>query len=83
MLAVPTLAPIANQTLLAGAPLHIPLDGFDADGDALTFSVQTDNPLLTTFIPEGNRSLRLTIENTDPADPFVGDMVFELFDGRA
>jgi len=83
VLAAPTLAGIPDQTLLAGAPLHIPLDGFDADGDTITFTAESDNNDVTTFIPEGNRSLRLSVENTDPADPFTGDMVFELFDGRA
>jgi len=83
VLAAPSLVPIASQTLFAGAPLHIPLDGFDLDGDNLSFTVTSTNPALTTFIPQGNRSLRLSVENTDPADPFTGDMVFELFEGRA
>ena len=32
-----TLAPIDDVTLLAGSPLHIPLDGFSSNGQPLTF----------------------------------------------
>ena len=44
VLAAPTLAAIGDATLLAGAPLHIALNGFDADGDALTYTVSSSNP---------------------------------------
>ncbi len=70
-----TLASIGDVTLLAGAPLHIPLDGFDSDGGQLQFSVQSSNPAVTTFIPQGNRSMKISVAD-------YGDMVFELFEGR-
>ena len=90
MLAAPSFA-IALPTqleVLAGAPLNIALNGFDADGDALTFSasITVDDANLPDLVPlvnNNNRSLRITVRNTDPADPFQGDMVFELFEGRA
>ena len=74
---VPWLYPIDDVTLLGGSPLHIPLDGFDADGDHLTFTALSNNPaLVSTFITEGNRSMRISVAN-------LGDMVFELFESRA
>ncbi len=72
----PTLDPIANVTVGAGAPLHIALNATDPDGDTLTFSAESDNANLSTFIPEGNRSLQMTVED-------FGQMTFELFEGRS
>ena len=88
----------AEITLLAGAPLHIALDGFDADGDSLTYSTNSTDSGLSAIIPKqvvmgGNRSLRITVSRhlgTDTPDdtsddevvPF-GTMEFELFEGRA
>ena len=74
--ATPTLDAIADVTLLSGSPLHIPLLGSDASGHALSFSATSSNPLVTPFIPEGNRSMRITSSG-------FGEMVFELFEGRA
>ncbi len=74
--AVPTLDAIADVTLLSGSPLHIPLLGSDLDGHALSFSATSNNPLVTPLIPQGNRSMRITSSG-------FGDMVFELFEGRA
>ncbi len=73
----PTLEPISDAALLSGSPLHIPLNGFDPAGGALTFTAESgDQELVATHIPEGNRSLRLAIAG-------MGDMVLELFEARA
>ena len=78
----PTLNTIANQTVLAGtstadigAPLWIPLDGFDPNGGPLTYTVQAANPSLfaETLIPTGNRSLEIDVID-------FGKMTFQLFD---
>ena len=74
--AAPSLLPIDDMTLLGGSPLHIPLNGFDPTGQDLAFTATSDNALVSTFIPEGNRSIRFDV--TD-----FGTMVFELFEGRA
>jgi len=79
--AAPTLASLADVTLYAGAPLHIALDGYDADGDTLTFSATTTSSLLSTYIPTGNRSMRISVQSADGT--IDGDMIFQLFEDRA
>ncbi len=73
---VPTLEPIGDVTLLSGSPLHIPLDGFESGGQALTFTATSNSELVSTFITKGNRSMRITAAG-------FGDIVFELFENRA
>lgn len=91
VLAAPTLAPISNVTVLAGAPLNIPLNGADTAGDALTFTVTNDTVpgLVTTVSPSTDRSLKIHVhhdgDTTNPAsDPsFDGDVVIQLFEDLA
>ena len=72
-----SLDQIANLTVLAGAPLHIALGGHSDVQDAvLTYEISSTNDDLETFVPEGNRSLRISVAGYDQ------DMVFELFEGR-
>lgn len=68
----PTLPNLANVTVNAGAPLIIPLDGFDADGDDLLFTVTSSNSALTTTLTNG-RSLQMAVQG-------FGNMVFQLFE---
>ncbi|NLY00247.1 MAG: hypothetical protein GXY83_29465 [Rhodopirellula sp.] len=76
VLSAPTLATISDVDLSAGAPLHIALDGFDADGDTLTYSVSSTNSALTTTVPQGNRSMKISVQN-------YGDMIFQFFEDLA
>lgn len=76
VLDAPSLAAISDVVLYSGAPLHIALDGFDADGDALSYEVATDNADLSASVLEGNRSMRITVDG-------FGEMIFELFEQRA
>ena len=78
---MPTLAPIADVELMGGSPMHIALDGIDPDGGELSFRAVSSDPLVTTFIPEGNRSMRISVRSADGA--IDGDMVLELFETRA
>ena len=77
-----TLADLPDEiNINAGAPVHIALGGQDADGDDLTYTVTSTNPAISATIPkqqtpEGNRSMRITVQG-------YGEMVFELFEGRA
>lgn len=80
LLAAPTLGYLPSSVnIAAGAPLPLVLGGQDADGDGLTYTVTSSNPVLTASIlkqeaPNGNRSMRITVKN-------YGEMVFELFEG--
>jgi cyclophilin family peptidyl-prolyl cis-trans isomerase len=83
-MAAPTLAAIPDVEVLAGAPLHVALDGFDADGDAITYQVSTSNPGLNAEVPVGNDSLKISVTYTDAdGQQQSGDMVLELFDDLA
>ncbi|MEX2187537.1 MAG: peptidylprolyl isomerase [Pirellulales bacterium] len=62
--------------LLSGSPLYLQLDGFDPTAQAITYTVTSDNPNVTTYIPQNNRSMRINVNN-------FGTMTFQLFDDRA
>jgi len=73
--AQPRFTSIPTSTLLAGSPLHLPLDGIDPSGQALTYTAVVSDPLVTATVLSGNRSLRIDVATH-------GTMVFQLFDGR-
>ena len=73
----PSFQTIANQTVLAGSPLHIPVDAYDPNGNPLTITVTSSNPnLVSAEVMQGSRSVRMTVKDR-------GDMVFELFETEA
>ncbi|MGI9470361.1 MAG: Ig-like domain-containing protein, partial [Rubripirellula sp.] len=73
----PTFETVGDQIVNIGSPLHIPIDAFDPDDENLTVTVTVDDPnLLEAVVLSGNRSIRIDMEG-------YGDMVFELFEGRA
>lgn len=82
VLAAPTLGDLPSEiNIYAGAPVHLNLGGADTDGDSLTYTVSSTNPQISASIPKqeapnGNRSMRITVQG-------YGQMVFELFEGRA
>ncbi len=57
----PAFQPIANQTVLGGAPTWLGIDGFDPTGGPLTYTVQVSNPSLLTasLQPTTNKSVVL------------------------
>jgi cyclophilin family peptidyl-prolyl cis-trans isomerase len=72
----PTLAPIGEQLVYGGSPLHVPLDGSAGEGEELSFTAESsDAALLAATLVEGRRSLRMSVEG-------FGTMVFHLFDAR-
>ena len=74
----PSFVPIDEQVeVRAGSPLHIPIDAYDPNSNDLTITVTSSNPsVVSARVLQGNRSLRIDADN-------FGDMVFELFEGRA
>ncbi|MBN2022042.1 MAG: peptidylprolyl isomerase [Pirellulales bacterium] len=81
VLAAPVLLnPVTEVNLYAGSPIYIALDGFDADGEALSFTATSSNPDITTYIPQGNRSMSVQVRSANGA--IEGEMVFELFEDR-
>ena len=84
MLAAPSLAAISDVTFFAGSAFHIPLNATDADGDSLSFNAVSDNISVSADVPEGNRSLRIAVEQGDSMSPTIsGEMTFELFEDEA
>src|SRR5258708_3325720 len=64
--AAPTLKPIGNIPLPAGQTFQVPLDGFDSDGDPLTFTAISDNASVTVQVaPSTNHSLKIHVKGGD------------------
>ncbi|MBX7167711.1 MAG: peptidylprolyl isomerase, partial [Pirellulales bacterium] len=76
VMAAPTLVDLPNVTVKAGVPLNIALDGFDADGNALTFSAtSSDTSKLQAIIsPQTNRTLEFHISHTSTGE--AGDSTY-------
>jgi cyclophilin family peptidyl-prolyl cis-trans isomerase len=72
----PIVVPIADQTVLAGSPLHIPLRGFDPNSTSLTFTATSSNKsVVSTEMAAANRSLLVNVAD-------YGQMTFELFEDQ-
>ena len=67
---------VGDDVLLIGSPLYVPLDGYDPDGDEITYTVTSSNPDVVPTVQSGNRSMRLNVAG-------FGDMVFEFFEAEA
>jgi large repetitive protein len=74
----PSFQPIANQTVLGGAPTWLGIDGFDPTGGPLTYTVQVSNPslLTATLQPSTNKSMVINVAD-------YGQMTFQLFNNLA
>jgi large repetitive protein len=72
----PSFFPLEDVTLSAGSPIFLPIDAYDPNGGPLTITAVSTNPsVVSTAVPQGNPSLRITVRN-------YGDMVFELFEDK-
>lgn len=75
------LEPLDDVTVAAGAPLQVALRAISSDpAEELTYTATVENLSLTggelsTYIPEGNRSMRINVGG-------FGSMTFELFEQR-
>ena len=76
----PTIVSIPDMTVAENSPVHIALDGYDPNGDPLTYSITIADPsIVESFIPQNNRSIDIPI--TRGAED-LGSLTFELFEGR-
>lgn len=76
----PTFAPIDDVTLLDYSPTYVALDGYDPNGDPITYTVESDNALVVPVILQngiqGTRSATIDVVG-------YGNMTFYLFDDMA
>ena len=73
----PSFAEIANQTVLNGSPLHVPVDAYDPNGGPLTITVQSSNPsVIAAEMISNPKSWRVNVNG-------YGSMVFRLFADEA
>jgi cyclophilin family peptidyl-prolyl cis-trans isomerase len=83
----PTLLPLSNVTLLAGAPQQIPINATSPSGYSFTYSVTSTNPAITATLPTTNPDLALTVTHTSSGQPgdtsFSGTIIIELFPDQA
>ena len=82
-----TLQPISDTTLLAGAPLQIPINATDTGSNPVTYTVTSSNPAITASLPTGNPYLELNVSHTSSGTAgdtsFTGTMIIELFPNYA
>jgi cyclophilin family peptidyl-prolyl cis-trans isomerase len=71
LLAAPVIDAISLAQVPGGKTLIVPVTASDADGDALTYSVSSDNPNITAQLHTGNPWLKISVAG-------FGDMTFEL-----
>jgi cyclophilin family peptidyl-prolyl cis-trans isomerase len=83
------LGELPNVTLGTGAPLHIPLDGADPDGDALTYEISLSNNTVTGFAHElrDGDLMEINVSHTASSQTgdtsFTGTMRLKLFEDLA
>ena len=71
-----------DQWFASDGALTFGIDGYDAEGDALTITVEPDTSGLSVFMPTGNRYGRLHFVESDGVTP-IGDIVVQIFEARA
>lgn len=74
-------------TLSADVPMHIGIDGWDAESSNLSYSISSSNPDVAARIIENgqttlNRSIVMTVEYVDNGVTYTNTMTFELFEER-
>jgi cyclophilin family peptidyl-prolyl cis-trans isomerase len=78
----------SSLTVLAGAPIQLPLDGVDTDGDALSYSFSVDPQFQGKlgFEMRTGKTVEIVVQHTSSGDndpSFTGKLVFKLFEDLA
>ena len=71
-----TLSSIGDQSVFAGAPLNVALDG--ESENPLSYTVEVSNANLAATVSDDNPSIRITID--DDANDIHGDVTIQLFE---
>jgi len=71
-----TLSSIGDQSVYAGAPLNVALDG--ESENPLSYTVEVSNANLTATVSEDNPSIRIAID--DDANDIHGNVTIQLFE---
>ncbi len=74
--ALPVIDAIADVSIPGGKPYIMPVVSNDGDGDALSYSFASSNPLIQIKLHRNNPYLRLTVQN-------YGTMAFQLMSDLA
>ncbi len=74
-----TLSSIGDQSVFAGAPLNVALDG--ESENPLSYTVEVSNANLTATVSEDNPSIRITVD--DDTNDIHGDVTLQLFEDLA
>ncbi len=74
-----TLSSIGDQSVFAGAPLNVALDG--ESENPLSYTVEVSNANLTATVSEDNPSIRIAID--DDANDIHGNVTIQLFEDLA
>ena len=69
----PQLDAFANASVPQGHTLQVPVVGFDADGDAINYSVTSDNPAVVPVVQATSRLLQIDVAG-------FGRLEFALYD---
>jgi len=71
-----------NVTMPSGRTFQMPLNGSDAGGGPLKYSVSIKNKSLTgTIAPASNRSVDFNVSGVDATNgPFTGDLILQLYE---
>lgn len=78
-------ASVVPRFVKVGKTLVIPVAGSDADGDALSYSVESSKSRISARVRTGNPHYKMTVHTDDDGSvtgtptPFTGDMEFQLF----
>ncbi|MBI1314293.1 hypothetical protein GC176_23605 [bacterium] len=75
LLTAPTIETISSLTIPSGQTYQVALNATGPDGGGVSFDASSSNASIETFIPEGNRSLRINVDS-------FGSLEFQLFEQR-